>query len=112
MDEALEKALEFANFSVTLNNQKRILKEKYNENLVMYYKGGRFTVTREFYTFVMVLGSDKTVVVDDNSIPIVVDDVADLQQQVKFTYADATNKYLESYRLLTNQRTVDGLVHG
>lgn len=110
MDEALEKALEFANFSVTLNNQKRILKEKYTEDLVMYYNGGRFTVTREFYTFIMVLESDKTVVTDDNDTPIVINDVADLKKQVRFTYADATNKYLESYQTLSKQRTVDGIV--
>ena len=30
MDEALEKAIEFSNFTVTLNTQKRILYEKYN----------------------------------------------------------------------------------
>ena len=31
MDERLSKALEFSNYMVTLNNQKRILKEKYSD---------------------------------------------------------------------------------
>ena len=47
MEESLEKALEFSNYSVTLNNQKRILSEKYQENLIIYYLGGTFTANRE-----------------------------------------------------------------
>ena len=34
MDERLEKALEFANYMTTLNNQKRVLKEKFYESEV------------------------------------------------------------------------------
>ena len=33
MDEKLEKALDISNYMITLNNQKRLLKEKYYENL-------------------------------------------------------------------------------
>ena len=44
MDKRLEKALEFANFNVTLNNQKRILKEKYKEDPIFYPCGLKFTV--------------------------------------------------------------------
>ena len=32
MDERLKKALDFSNYMVALNNQKRLLTEKYQEN--------------------------------------------------------------------------------
>jgi len=47
MDERLEKALEFSNFMVTLNNQKRILQEKYEQDIIYYIDGCQFTVNKE-----------------------------------------------------------------
>ena len=37
MDERLSKALDFANYSVTLNNQRRALKEKYLADIIYYH---------------------------------------------------------------------------
>ena len=51
MDEALEKALDFSNYMVTLNNQKRILQEEYQESLIKYQAGGKFTITKELVSF-------------------------------------------------------------
>ena len=34
MDERLQKALEFGNYTVTLNNQKKLLKEKFIDQCV------------------------------------------------------------------------------
>jgi len=36
MDERLEKALDFSNYMLTLNNQKRLLAEKYQEELIHF----------------------------------------------------------------------------
>ena len=33
MDERLEKALDFSNYMITLNNQKRVLRERFEEGL-------------------------------------------------------------------------------
>ena len=38
MDEKLSKALDYSNYMVTLNNQKRLLTEKYQEELLYFYK--------------------------------------------------------------------------
>ena len=51
MDEALKKALDFSNFTSTLNAQKRILHEKYLDELVMYSDNGKFTVSKELLNF-------------------------------------------------------------
>ncbi len=113
MDEQLQKALEFSNFTVTLNNQKRVLKEKYTEELVLYYQNGKFTVTQPFFSFVSSLVSmeiSQTVIVDDNETPIQIDDVIEFFTNVKQTYVTATNKYLNEYQELSKKRNVQGLV--
>ena len=37
MDARLAKALDFSNYMVTLNNQKRLLAEKYQDDLLYFY---------------------------------------------------------------------------
>ena len=72
MDERLEQALEISNYMVTLNNQTRLLKEKYYENLMYYFKGATFTVTRELISFVKDLidtEQQSVIISDDNDIP-------------------------------------------
>jgi len=73
MDERLEKALEFSNFMVTFNNQKRVLKEKYSQDLIYYHAGAQFTVTKELINFCYtLLSSDNTevIILDDNDLPV------------------------------------------
>ena len=74
MDERLKKALDFSNYMVTLNNQKRVLKEKYLESRIHYFNGGQFSVTRELLTFVGQLcdkGDTTNIpIIDDNDVPI------------------------------------------
>ena len=36
MDEKLQKALDFANFSTTLNNQKKMAKERFAEQTIYF----------------------------------------------------------------------------
>ena len=79
MDEALEKALDFSNYMVTLNNQKRILQEEYQESLIKYQAGGKFTITKELVSFgsnLLDLDNNKVVLVDDNQTPILIEDLS------------------------------------
>jgi len=113
MDEALEKALDFSNFTSTLNAQKRILHEKYLDELVMYSNNGKFTVSKELLNFCFMLFStsiSKTVLVDGNRTPIQIDDVEAFMLQATQHFTDATNKYLEEYKILSTKRSVEGLV--
>ena len=113
MEDALSKALEFANFSATLNTQKTILKNKYNDNCALYFKGGKFTVSMTLFSFVSDLLShnvESTVIVDDNDTPIDIDNVQEFFDLVKNKYATASNIYLSEYKKLTSQRSIEGLV--
>lgn len=111
MDERLSKALEFANFMTTINNQKRILKEQYKENLVYCYQGGQFTVTRELINFVSFLisqeNTNNVVIVDDNDIPIMVKDLQEFFSNLLDSYFTASNKYYQSYSGLSKKRSME-----
>ena len=113
MDEALEKALEFSNFTATLNGQKRILHEKYLDDLVLYYGNGKFSISKETLNFAYMLVSsniNNTILVDDNKTPINIEDIKDFHKLALQKYADATAKYLTAYKDLSTKRSVESLV--
>jgi len=114
MDERLQKALDFSNYMVTLNNQKRVLKERYREQTVYYYHGGQFTITKDLITFVNMLvdrGNDEDVVlVDDNETPIMVKDLTDFLSEIVDAYFTAANEYHVEYEKLSKNRSVEKLV--
>ena len=114
MDERLKKALDFSKYMVTLNNQKRVLKEKFLESRIYYFNGGQFTITKELITFVGLLVNSKNVedvvLTDDNSIPIKIEDLAKFYEDVTDCYFSASNSYHTKYNILKKQRSVEALV--
>ena len=114
MDERLEKALKVGNLMVTLNDQKRMLKEKFLENLIYYINGSQFNINKEMLTFVNMLLSQgyetDVVLIDDNSIPVKIDDLAKFYEDILDLYFSASNEYLLKYTELKKQRTVERLI--
>tara|TARA_B100000780_G_C21067873_1_gene429517 strand:+ start:88 stop:447 length:360 start_codon:yes stop_codon:yes gene_type:complete len=114
MDERLDKALEFSNYMLTLNNQKRLLTEKYQEELLYFYDGCQFTVTKELINFVKLLldneQDENAVLTDDNGIPTIVADVDKFYNSIINVYFVASNTYHSEYIKLKNQRSVEKLV--
>lgn len=113
MDERLQKALDHSNYMITLNNQKRLLKEQYKENLVYYYNGGQFTVTKEIVSFcqsLVTLEQDSTILIDDNDLPIMIENLKDFSTEIYTTYFESSNKYLNEYTKLKKNRTVESIV--
>jgi len=114
MDERLEKALEFSNYMVTLNNQRRALKEKFLNDCVFYQTGGSFTVTKElinFCKFLIDAGNDEDIIlVDDNDLPIEISDVKDFSSKIVNVYFSATNSYFSEYQKLKTNRTIEKMV--
>lgn len=114
MDERLKKALDFSNYMVTLNNQKRLLAESYQEQLVHFYNGSQFTVTRELITFVSTMinaEQDEVVITDDNSIPCMIEDLTDFYDEILNKYSIASNNYYTEYANLKKSRSVEKLVN-
>jgi len=113
MDERLEKALDFSNYMTTLNNQKRLLKEKYNDDLIHFFSGCQFTITRELITFcstMLNLGQDTTVLIDDNGLPASIDNLEDFLEEIVEKYSSASNDYYSEYSNLKKNRKVEKLV--
>lgn len=112
MDEKLKKALDFANFQNTFANQKRILSDKYQNDLMYYNNGGKFTVTKELVNFVYVMqatGQTNVHIADDNQTPIEIS-VNDFLDDILSVYFTATNEYHTAYKNLSMNRSVDGLI--
>jgi hypothetical protein len=113
MDARLEKALEFSNYMVTLGNQKRVLKEQFQNNLIHYHDGSQFTVTTGLISFcqsLLALQQSSTILIDDNDIPTEVEDLQLFANKIVSVYWQAANTYLTEYNKLKRNRTVEGIV--
>jgi hypothetical protein len=114
MDKRLEKALEFSNYMLTLNNQKRILLEKYQEELIHFYNGSQFTITRELIAFISAIVSnkqDKVVITNDNNNPCVVENLEDFYFAIINKYNTASDEYYAEYNKLKTNRSIGKLVN-
>lgn len=113
MDDRLTQALEFSNYMITLANQKRILAEQYNNDLIYYFGSGQFTVTQQLISFcqsLLQLKQVETVLVDDSNLPIEIEDLSEFTKNILNVYFTASNRYLTEYNLLKQNRTVQGIV--
>jgi len=114
MDERLEKALEFSNFMVTLNNQKRILQEKYEQDIIYYIDGCQFTVNKELICFCKIMllqEQDNIVLVDDNSRPIEIENLQEFYNNILSKYFEASNQYLVQYNQIAKTRDIQKMVN-
>jgi hypothetical protein len=113
MDERLKKALDFSNYMITLSNQKRILLEQYNNDLIYYFNGGQFIVTTQLISFcqsLIQLKQTETILVDDNGTPVEVEVLEDFTKNIINVYFSASNRYLTEYNKLKKNRTIEGIV--
>lgn len=114
MDERLSKALEFANYMVTLNAQKRALKEKFQNECITYDNGGTFTINKTLITFVkLLLDKDQKadiVLIDDNDLPIIIPDLESFYESMLSQYTQAVNSYYTSYLTLKKKRSIESLI--
>tara|TARA_Y200000002_G_scaffold376474_1_gene380378 strand:+ start:2277 stop:2624 length:348 start_codon:yes stop_codon:yes gene_type:complete len=113
MDKRLEKALDFSNYMVTLNNQRNLLHEKFLENCVHYINGGKFNVTKELINFChMMVSTDQEsiVLIDDNNSPIQIEDLEGFLEDIIALYFKNTNEYLVKFNEIKQKRSVEGLL--
>ena len=113
MDSRLEKALEFSNYMTTLNNQRRLLHEKYLENTVHYINGGKFSITLELINFFNMLvqrDQESVVIVDDNNMPVEIVDVKQFLDTILDIYFTNTNEYFYKYNEIKTKRSVQDLL--
>ena len=96
MSTRLTKALEFANYRTTLNNQKAQLKAKTQSLLSYSINGGSFTIDIPLLTFCKQLideGHEEVVLLDIYENPIKVD-IENFYDEISSRYFEVTNEYL------------------
>lgn len=108
MSAKLTKALEFANYRVTMNNQQSILRTK-SEGLLTYsINGGSFKIDRGLITFCKILmdsGTNSAVLLDVYDNPILIE-LKPFYDEILSRYFEVTNDYYTEYEKLRKARKV------
>lgn len=112
MDEKLSKALEFANYTRTFEDQKRLLKEKYFDSLIHFQNGGQFTVDKEIIVFVNLLleKQEESILIDDNDNPIKINNLQKFYDDITDLYFQSSNAYYIALHDMKSKRSIEKLV--
>lgn len=114
MDERLQKALNSANFMITFNNQKELIRQTFKENCLYHENGHRFTVNRELINFLSTVLSkgvtEEFVILDDMEIPYMILDVDQFLDKIFNIYIESSNSYLRDYSKLKSSRSLTKMV--
>jgi hypothetical protein len=114
MDERLEKAFAIANYRVTLSNQRRIINEEFEQQLVHYHNGGTFKIdpTLLTYTKMMLdLGYTHDVpFLDVNAFPVIIPDVKDFFDNILLKYITSLNTYSSKFAELKSKRKIGDML--
>ncbi len=108
MSTRLTKALEFANYRVTLNNQQSALRAKTQALLSYSINGGTFTIDRSLINFCKLLldeNQTQAVLLDIYQNPIMID-VKGFYEEILSRYFEVTNDYYAEYEKLRKSRKV------
>ena len=113
MTSKLTKALEFANYRLTLNVQHNALRSKVQTLLSYSTNGGTFEISQTLISFVQTLIDQqhtKAVLLDVYNNPIEIDGLADFLEEIISRYFEATNEYHAEYTKLRKSRKVHKLI--
>ena len=108
MSTTLTKALEFANYRITVNNQAAALKAKTQSLLSYSINGGTFTIDLPLITFCKQLidaNMSEVVILDIYQNPIKVP-LAPFYEEILSRYFEVTNDYYAEYENLRKARKV------
>jgi hypothetical protein len=114
MDERLEKAFAIANYRSTLSNQRRIINEEFEQELVYYHNGGTFKVDPTLLTYTkMMLDLEYTHDVpflDVNAFPVVIPDVKEFFDKILLQYVTSLNIYSDKFAELRSKRKIGDML--
>lgn len=110
MDERLQKALEFSNYTLTLNNQKRNIKNRVAQLQLVHYNSGVFVAdhaTISFFKTLVDMKKDSNIVVmDSKENPVKVVDLNELLDKLVNAYFSAMNEYDSENEKLRKARSI------
>lgn len=102
--------LEKADYQRTFSQQRKILWEKFQDNCVLAYNGGLFLVTPSFISTIKNIEEDYQWVLDMNSNPVWVENIAKFYREAYNIYYTALANYGKEYNQLKSQRSVKSLI--
>lgn len=114
MDLRLEKALDFANYQITLANEKQAIKQDFLGHLVHYDHKGKFVISIELMCFCKLLidsgNTSDIVLIDDNDSPILIPDLQEFYDKILTKYFEKSNKYYSKYTRLTSKKSIGDII--
>lgn len=113
MEERLQKALEFSNYRLTLNNQLHKARTRAESLLTIAKNGGTFKINQEFICFLDFLVRQekvKAIILDSNKIPVEILDVSAFLEEITVRYFEVTNDYLQEYHQVGKSRSVKSVL--
>jgi len=96
MDERLEKALEFSNYALTINNQKRNIRNRVEQLQIVHHLGGVFKADHETIGFIKTLidlEHKQFILIVINQNPITVRSLQELFDKLVDAYTSATTEF-------------------
>ena len=114
MDTRLEQALEYSNFWNILSTRQENLKVLLKNRLLLTYGGGLFSIDPTLIGLIRSLISieEKTFIfVDNNDIPIMIDNLQDFEEKVISKYRDALESYYKNYQKLNEAREIRKVIN-
>ena len=109
MDERLQKALEFSNYTATINNQKRNIKNRFEQLQLVHHAGGVFIADQETIAFVKAMldmNHKNGVLVDSKENPINIKSFSELLEKLTDAYFSATTEYEAEYTKIRKSRNI------
>lgn len=114
MNQNIEKAFEVSNLMVTVANQKRILKEEYEQSLFYFENGGTFRADNTTIVYVKSLKEltkeKRLIIVDANSTPIEILDIDKFLDSLLDKHFQANNLYFSRYDALKKSRNIKNIL--
>lgn len=113
MDERLERALAFSNYSVTVNNQKANLKNRLHQVQIVHHGGGVFKANHETIAFVKTLidlENADAIILDSKENTIPIKDLNLFLEKLVTAYKDGIEEYDREMQKLKRSRSVNKIM--
>lgn len=109
MDDRLQKALDFSNYTLTLTNQKKNIRNRVTQLQLVHYNGGVFIANQETIAFVKAMldmGHKSVTLIDVKENPVSVKDTQDLLEKLTSAYISSTNELEAEYQKIRKARNI------
>jgi len=114
MDDKLESAVAFANYSQTLAVTRKTIKENVESKLTYGANGGIFKIDRSLLAFVdMLISRGRTTnvpLIDSNGNPVLIPNLEEFCEEIFDRYFTTTLEYYDKITALNKSRTVEKLL--